>query len=161
MEIQEILYQYHGHQIRFDQEKEDWYIVSNFKEQHHKSLQAIKNFIDRMNKKEFERVPVFVPKSTGYFSHSRGQSYEDATITSVGIDGTIFIVREGKKSAEHCRIAYIKNAKNKALIYNIGLAYHAKEKAEKEYDALRAKLEVVDYEALIKKALGANKDKET
>lgn len=153
----EIIHEYHGQRIVFDEQHEDWKVVIDGDEQHHKSLQIIKNYIDRKNKKEFTRVPVFVEKGRGW-GYQDTEGYEKAMITSVGVDGTIFIVREGRKSAEHCRTAYIQNAANENLIKEIEALYKAREDADKKYDQAKQKLKAVDFEALEKKALGETKE---
>ncbi len=144
--------QYHGHRIYFKEKTEEWCITLEGKEQCNKSLQAIKNYIDRANKKKFTRVPVYVDKEVSWYKKDEG--YDEAEITSVGIDGTIFIVRRGSKHAEHSRICYVRDDKNAKLIIEIARltkvyqdAKQAKEKAEEE-------LQKVDLEALRKEALG-------
>lgn len=148
----QIVQEYHGKQIKFDEKKEEWFVNFEGKLQYHKSLQIIKNYIDRLNKKAFDRVPVFVSKRRSYYN--REEEYEKAVITSVGVDGTIYIVREGQKNAEHCYCAYVQNEKNEALIKEIAVAYQEKKDAEKKYEVARKKLEEIDFNGLKKKALG-------
>ena len=152
MPDKKISLEYHGEQITFDEDREEWKVVINFKGQYHKSLQVIKNYIDRRNKKKFDRVLVFIEERTSYFARQRG--FIKAVITSVGVDGTVFVVREGQKNAEHCGTAYSRNKENVSLIKKIGIAQRKKESAEKEYRELRESLEAVDFNALRKKALG-------
>lgn len=152
----QITHKYHGQKIVFDEKQEDWKVVIDFKEQHHKSLQVIKNYIDRRNKKEFTRVPVFVQKGNSYYDRQEG--YEKAMITSVGVDGTIFVVREGRSSAEHCGTAYIQDAKNEALIKEIVALYKAVKVTNEKLRVAQNKLKEVNFEALRKKALGEVKE---
>lgn len=150
----QIIHEYHGEKISFDESKEEWKVVFDGKAQYHKSLQVIKNYIDRRNKKKFDRIPVFIQKGR-YYGENEG--YVKATITSVGVDGTIFIVREGRKSAEHCGMAYVRNAKNEKLIEEITTLHKAKEQATERLRVARNRLVVVNFETLRKKALGGQK----
>ena len=58
----QIRYEYHGQIIIFDEERDEWRVVFDHKEQRHKSLQIIKDYIDKRNKKVFKRIPVFIQK---------------------------------------------------------------------------------------------------
>lgn len=147
----QIIHEYHGQKIEFDESREEWGVVFDGTEQFHKSLQVVKNYIDRGNKKKFERVPIFVQKGS-YYNGIPG--YEKAMITSVGVDGTIFIVREGRKSAEHCGTAYVRNDKNKKLIEEIITLETARKKATERLRVAKNRLVEVNFEALRKKALG-------
>lgn len=150
-----IIHEYHGQKIEFQERTEEWGVVYDGVEQLHKSLQFVKNYIDRRNKKEFERVPVFVERGSFYDSK---EGYEKAMITSVGVDGTIFIVREGRKSAEHCGTAYVQNEKNARLVGEIMMLHKAHDQAENRLRVAKDKLVEVNFEALKKKALGEQKD---
>lgn len=153
MENTQIQQEYHGKKIFFDEKKEEWYINTDGKYQYHKSLQIIKNWIDKSNKKQFERIPVFVSKNRYHYG-SREQGYENGVITSVGVDGTVFVVREGRKSAEHCYAAYIKDENNASLIKEIAIAHKEKVEAEAKYDMATKKLKEVDFDKLREKVLG-------
>ena len=147
-----ITHEYHGERITFNEQREEWGVVMDHKEQFHKSLQVIKNYVDRRNKKKFTRVPVFVKERYGY--NSNVEKYEKAVITSVGVDGTIFIVRESQKHAEHCGRAYTQSPKNEKLIGEIGLLIKERDLAKEKLDNAQKKLTSIDFEALRKKALG-------
>ncbi len=150
----QIIHEYHGQKISFDERREEWKVVMDEKEQYHKNLKVIKNYIDSRNKKKFDRVPVFVEKGSSYSSHfNQEHGYEKAVITSVGVDGTIFVVRQGTKYAEHCGTAYIQDAKNKKLIEEIVTLHKARNEADKKLRAAKDKLVEVDFDALRKKAL--------
>ena len=146
----QITREYHGQTISFDERREEWKITMDGKEQCHKSLQIIKNYIDRRNKKEFKRVPVFVQEGNWYHSTRK---YEKATITSVGVDETIFIVREGRKHAEHCGTAYLQNDKNKKLIEEIAALHGDRDRADEKLSAAREKLVEVNLDKLREEAL--------
>lgn len=147
---EQITHKYHGQTITFDEKKEDWKVVMDNHEQHHKSLQVVKNYIDRRNKKKFNRIPVFINKGYSYYD---SEGYDKAVITSIGVDETVFVVREGEKHASHCRTAFVRNAKNEKLIKKIADLCKARKKAGDDIDAAKRMLIQVDFEALIKKAL--------
>lgn len=145
-----ITHEYHGTKITFDEKREEWKIVKDGKEQRHKSLQIVKNYIDRANKKAFKRVPVFVQKGS-YFSSA---GYDEAEITSVGVDGTVFVVKKGEKHASHCGTAYKHNAANAKKVAEIDRLQKIKDDAEEALREAKNSLERVDFDALRKQALG-------
>jgi len=143
--------EYHGYDIHFDEKNEGWFIIIDGKIQYHKSLQSIKNYIDRLNKKDFKRIPVYVFNG-GYFRGGR-EGYAKAEITSIGVDRTVYVVREGNKNAEHCGTAFVRNAKNEELIKRIEEAKEEKDRADRKYEEAKTALERLDLEKVIDKAL--------
>lgn len=149
--------EYHGHTITFDEEKEKWYIVVDGRRQEHSSFKIVQNYVDRLNKKAFKRIPVFI--EIGYrWNRNGGQGWTKGVITSVGVDGTVFVVKEGEKHAEHCGVAYEQTPENKKKIEQVV-------KLNKDRDALDEKIRKVynsiknvDFNKIRKEALGEKFD---
>lgn len=147
--------EYHGTKIHFDGEKEVWYIVMEGKRTENKSIKLIQTFIDRMKKKAFERIPVFVRERGGYYSRG-DRKFVKAMITSVGVDGTLFIVRDGSKSAEHGWGGYVQNESNAKLIKEIESLEVQMEKMKNEKEAKEKQLEEIDTDKIRESVLGKN-----
>lgn len=147
--------EYHGQTIQFDEGSERWFIYHEGKQQSNASIKIIKNFIDRLNKKAFDRIPIYVEQERSYYSRNEiVQGYEEATITSIGIDGTVFIVRNGQKSASHGWGGYLKSEKNKKLIDEIIQIRGQIIKLKIEEEKKEKSLEKVDTEKLRRQVLG-------
>lgn len=142
----------------FDEGREVWWVMIDGKKQEHASIKIVKAFIDRHNKNDFERIPIFMRDTGGgYYSYNRkdGPDYVKAVITSIGIDGTVFVVKEGEKHAEHMRYdLYVQNAKNEKLIAELEEITVQKKALDKKYQEKKEQLVEVDIEKLRKQVLG-------
>lgn len=158
--LPEIVVEYRGHKIRYT-EDEQWEVqlAGRKKPESNKSIELVKRAIDRTFRKPFDRIKVLVEKSSSGYGGSF--KFEEAEITSVGIEGEVFAVREGSKTAEQIYTYYLDTPENRKAMKSIE---ETKEKIEKMrveasnlerplYDRKR-KLKEFDKDALVKKVLG-------
>lgn len=151
--------EYHGYQIYFDDKAEEWWFQDKEGDQQkNKSLKLIKNYIDRLNKKAFTRVSVYVKGGRRYYSSvDEDEKYVKATITSVGIDGTIYIVRGSSKHAErfwdHSEV-WEQTSDNWNKMQQVVEIEKQIKMLEKKKDKIHESLKKIDLAKLKKQALG-------
>jgi hypothetical protein len=143
----EIKQEYNGYTIYFNEEGEYWKTLISGEWQRG-SLKEIKSYIDKLNKKDFKRIPIFFRE---YSSYGRNRDFKKAEITSIGLDKTVFIVPEGRKNAEHCSIAYKQTTENQNIILEIYKLEKEKKNIEELLNEKNKSLEIVDFEDLYNK----------
>lgn len=141
----EIQQEYRGFRIVYSESGNVWQFFSDGTWYEASSLGDAKSKIDAMQKKAFKRIPVYVG------NHG---PLGLAVITSIRPNGDVFIVPEGKKSAEKIYgRAYVQNEANQAKVAEIHALETEKKKIEDRVSEIRKALEPVDLQA-VKKELG-------
>ena len=148
--MENITQEYHGSKIYFDEKTEEWCVTFDGHTNKNKSLQLVKNFIDRRNKNDFKRIPVYL--EDGNYYHD--SSYKKATITSMGLDGRLYVVKDGEKSASVVWGAIIQNEENEKKIAEILEIQKQSEQLKERRQKLVSSLKKVDTDAIKKKVLG-------
>lgn len=175
---------YNGFKIEFDDEEEVWYtlideegkptnINSRDTRTQDTSLKKLKEKLDLLKRKKFERRPVLIVASRNYrYGHGEDKKYErqytEGTMTSVSPSGIVFVVPKGEKHAERYNISvnrysdddpstisvYEDNAKNRKIIEEIEAAGEAEWMAEVAMEKARKKLVGISGQKLYKEIYG-------
>src|SRR5258708_4820083 len=144
-----------GFKIKFDQSEEEWIAkISDSEWVRDKSLKKLKEYLDKLNKKEFKRIPIFVHVNR----YSRGDKYEprygQATITSVSPNGNAYYVEKGSKHAqkEGLRYCYLyeDTAENRTIIEEYEALSKQNFEIEQKMKAASDKIKNIDGNELFK-----------
>lgn len=158
----EITVEYRGTKITYTQ-AEEWEVMLPGKKrpESNQSLELVKRAIDRSFRKDFDRIPVLVEKPRSDRGWGNSYRYESAMITSVGIEGEVFVVREGSKTAEEAHTIYLDTPENRKKMEYLTKVQDEIESIRSKASDLertqygkRDKLKEFDKEALRKKVLG-------
>jgi hypothetical protein len=107
--------EHNGYTIKFSDEREEWWTTIKSDEGEEtisdSSLKKMRQYIDKLQKKTFKRIPIFVHVNR-YRSGSEVAylpRYGQATITSVSPNGNAYYVEKGRKhsSKEGLRYCYL------------------------------------------------------
>lgn len=146
-------FEYNGHKIGYIKNAEEWFTYIKGHRNAHGSLKVVQAAIDRSLRTPFERIPVIVEKRDREYGRAPNR-FVNGEITSVGIDGTLYIVLEGQKAAEAHRSVYIKSKANDIRIRAIVKADEDLKDARDREQKARWKLQQFDGQALRNKVLG-------
>lgn len=161
----EISVTYRGFKISYTSHRDEevWSVVLPGKKnpETNRQLELVKRAIDRTFRKPFDRISVLVEKRSSGSGWGHSDRFEKAMITSVGIEGELFIVREGQKSAEEANTLYVDTPGNAKIATELEgiedeittLRSKASDLERGQYKK-REKLLAFDKEALRKKVLG-------
>lgn len=153
-------------QISYDEEKEVFYTHVETEGSQERverpSLKKLKDHLDKLDRKKFERIAVFV--KTHSYSYRSGDErkytpqYEEATITSISPAGRIYFVRKGKKNAEQAGYwrddMILDTDANRKIIAEIEEQGAIEFNANKSQDSMRKKLKAVDNKKLFEQVYG-------
>lgn len=146
---------YRDFKIWYDENKEEWCAQIKKREIRHGNIKNVKTAIDRTFIQKFERIPVYVSEGSSW---DRKTTYTKGFITSLGLDGVLYVVREGEKTARHFYNIFQFTEANGERIKKIQEAMATIEKAEKEKHAAINVLAGFNADALRKKVLGKEYD---
>lgn len=172
---------YNGFIITFDEKEEVWFTDVNEegKQNEYKSsdtrvqdpsLKKLKEKLDLIKRKKFERRPVLVRTSRYRHGGGNDKKYEpgfcEATMTSVSPNGTVWVVKKGEKHPEKFHISlystldqglidvYEDNKENRAIIAEIEAAGEAEWRAEVAEKKARERLKGISGRKLYKAVYG-------
>ena len=156
--------EHNGFTIKFDEQKEEWWtsIKSDDGQEtvSDPSLKKMREYIDKLQKKTFKRIPIFVHinryrsgREETYLPH-----YGEATITSVSPNGNAYYVEKGRKhsSKEGLRYGYLyeDTPDNRAAIAEYEKCAQEVHGAEKRERAAQDKIKKIDGSKLFKSIYG-------
>ena len=110
---------YKGYTLQFDEQEDEWTVHIGNTSMSNKSLKSLKKRIDSIDKKDFERVPVWIMSYVGTF--------EEAEVTSEmeynrGYDSKIeiwVVTKKGKRSKHEASDLLVVSPQNTNLIAEI------------------------------------------
>lgn len=147
---------HNGIEITFSRDQEDWWANVGDEQIRDKSLAAVKEYIDKMKKKEFKRVPVF---TVGERYRSGKEEvfkprYVEAVISSVSPNGNAYVMKNGSKHAEKegLRYTYLIDGteQNRKLLAEYEKYAEEEFNADKKKEAVMKKIKRLDGNALFK-----------
>jgi len=155
---------HNGHTINFDEEREEWWTTIKSDEGQETvsdpSLKKMREYIDKLQKKTFKRIPIFVSINR-YRSGTEIEylpRYREATITSVSPNGNAYYVEKGRKnsSKEGLRYCYLYEdtpENREAIAHYEKCAKEAHDASLRERDAQK-KIKLIDGNKLFKSIYG-------
>lgn len=173
---------YNGFEVGFNTDSEMWYALVDEEGKQAKynspdtltedaSLKKLKERLDLIKRKKFERRPVLILNNR--YRHGGGEDkkyesqYAEGTMTSVSPNGTVWVVKKGEKSPEKHHISnystldkgtldsvYEDTPKNRAIIAEIETAGKAEWEAEVAQKKSKEKLKGIGGKKLYKEIYG-------
>lgn len=170
---------YNEFTIKFDEKMEYWYacVSEDGKDDpincgdnvvRHASLKTLKEMLDKIKRRKFERTPVFVRADYYRLGGGRDEKYmphwTEATMTSVSPNGNIFVVKKGEKHAKkmYARYGtgiYHDTPENRVLIEEYEKNGEMEWRAERQQRIIGEKMKQVDGEKLYKQVYGKDMPK--
>lgn len=132
----EIIVKHKEYEIKFQEMSETWYVMIDDCSYSNVSLKKVKEYIDRLAKKDFKRFKVI---------YSDWNNKKIGTVTSIDEAGAYWITNDENKERKRitARDIYVYNDKNLTLLSNIKSLKEQIEKLREEIDNLENQIERV------------------